>query len=78
MNEHRRNIKITAMLATLLGIMGFYLDGNLKDEGFFINTLEILTMTSILFVLFSSVYFMINYLFNFDRSSSSSSNDIGN
>lgn len=74
MNEHKRNIRITALLATLLGILGFTFDGNLKDEGVFANIFEILISTSILFVLFSSVYFIINFLFKVDESSKDLSN----
>ncbi len=74
MNEHKRNIRITALLATLLAIMGFYQDGNLENAGLFTIVFEILLMTSILFVLFASVYFLINYIFTYNNSTE----DVGN
>lgn len=74
MNEHKRNIRITALLATLLAIMGFYQDGNLENAGLFTIVFEILLMTSILFVLFASAYFLINYIFTYNNSTE----DVGN
>ncbi len=67
MNKHKRNIKITALLASFMGIIGFYLDGNVKEESIFANVFEILMMTSILFLVFSSVYFIINFVFSLDN-----------
>lgn len=75
MNKHKRNIRISALLATFIGVIGFYLDGDAREESIFTNVFEIIMMTSILFLVFSSVYFIINFVFSLDDKSNDPINE---
>lgn len=60
--KHKRNLKRTAALALMISIVGFFVDGDPREESLFTNIFEIGLMTTILFLIFSSAYLIIDFL----------------
>jgi diacylglycerol kinase len=62
MIKHKRNIRRTAVLALVISLLGFFVDSDPREESIFVNIFEIGLMSTLIFVLFSLVYFLVSFI----------------
>jgi len=61
--KHNKPLRIILITSLLISVLGFILDLKEHDPNLVVNFRDILVITALLFVVVSSMYFLVNFIF---------------